>query len=154
MKGLQELLDELAQQDFGTFIEAGFVAVKQLDEKSARALFRAAHILRPDSVAPSIGLGYIALNKLDLKEAETMFSYILTQEPDHYLAQVFLGITYLLLKTERQKGEQLIRNAVEKTTDPTVKHLGETSLQWMEQDLKKQLSKESSPFAPPTKRES
>lgn len=143
---MKELLDELAGQDFGTFIEAGFVAVKQLDERSAEALFRAAHILRPDSVAPSIGLGYIALNKMDLKKAELIFSYILTQEPEHYLAQVFLGITYLLLKTERQKGEQLIRNAVAKTTDPTVKHLGETSLEWLEHDLKKEHGKDS-PFS-------
>lgn len=146
----KELLNELAGQDFATFIEAGFVAVKQLDEKGARALFRAAHTLRPESVAPNIGLGYIALNKMDLKEAEQIFSQILTQEPDHYLAQVFLGITYLLLKTERDKGEKLIRAAIEKTTDPTVKHLGETSLQWMDYDLKKEHTKES-PFTIPSK---
>lgn len=143
---MEALLAELSGQDFATFIEAGFVAVKQLDEKSARALFQAAHVLRPDSLAPSIGLGYIALNKMDLKEAKEIFSYILTQDAEHYLAQVFLGITYLLLKTERDKGESLIRNAVEKTTDPTVKHLGETSLQWMDHDLKKDRSKES-PFS-------
>lgn len=150
---MEDLLADFAQQDFGTFIEAGFVAVKQLDEKSARALFQAAHILRPDSLAPSIGLGYIALNKMDLKEAKDIFSYILTQDPEHYLAQVFLGITYLLLKTERKKGEDLIRGAVAKTTDPTVKHLGETSLQWMETDLKKTTSKDS-PFAIHPKSES
>jgi len=143
----ETLLHELAEQDFGTFIEAGFVAVKQLDERSAKALFHAAHILRPDSMAPSIGLGYIALNKLDLKQAEEIFAYVLTHEPEHYLAQVFLGMTYLLLKTERQKGEQLIHNAITKTTDPTVKHLGETMLLWAETDLKKGSSSKESPFS-------
>ena len=61
--GEEDKLEDF-RHDFALLIEAGFVAVKQLDELSARRLFEAAQVLRPDSTAPQIGLGYIALNKL------------------------------------------------------------------------------------------
>lgn len=136
----EEKLQDL-KQDFGLLIEAGFIAVKQLDEKSARSLFQAAQRLKPDSTAPQIGIGYIALNKLDLKEASATFEAVVKQEPDNYLAQTFLGICYLLVKPKRKQGEKLIEDAMEKTTDPTVKNLGAVSLQWLEKDLKKKESK-------------
>lgn len=129
------------KQDFGLLIEAGFVAVKQLDEKSSKSLFNAAQKLKPDSTAPQIGLGYIALNKLELKEASAIFEAVIQKEPDNYLAKTFLGICYLLVKSKRKQGEKLIVEAVEKTTDPTVKNLGQVSLQWLEKDLKKKDSK-------------
>lgn len=129
------------KHDFGLLIEAGFIAVKQLDEKSARSLFQAAQKLRPDSVAPRIGIGYIALNKLDLKEASTTFEAVVQQEPENYLAQTFLGICYLLVKEKRKEGERLIAEAMKKTSDPTVKNLGQVSLLWLEKDLKKKDSK-------------
>lgn len=125
------------RQDFGLLIEAGFVAVKQLDEKSARSLFQAAQHLKPDSVAPQIGLGYIALNKLDLKEASAIFEVVVAKEPENYLAQTFLGITYLLNKPKRKLGEKMIQEAIKKSGDPTVKNLGQVSLLWLEKDLKK-----------------
>jgi hypothetical protein len=133
------------KDDFRMLIEAGFVAVKQLDEVSATRIFHAAHVLSPKSTAPAIGLGYIALNKLDLKEAARIFEGVLSLEPDNYLAQTFLGISFLLNKPQRKKGEQLIKEAMEKTTDPTIKDLGSISLEWVEKDLKK-LKKDKAPF--------
>lgn len=130
------------KSDFPLLIEAGFIAVKQLDETSARRIFQAAQLLNPESVAPQIGLGYIALNKLEVKEATTIFEAIMSKEPTNLLAQTFLGICFLLTKTKRPKGEQMIHEAIEKTDDPTIKSLGEISLQWSEKDLKK----EKSPF--------
>lgn len=64
----QDLLQEF-KSDFALLIEAGFVAVKQLDELSATRIFHAAQAISPDNVAPQIGLGYIALNKLEIKQA-------------------------------------------------------------------------------------
>ncbi|MBA3957797.1 MAG: SctF chaperone SctG [Parachlamydiaceae bacterium] len=130
------------REDFAFLIEAGFVAVKQLDEISATRIFHAAQVINPASTAPQIGLGYIALNKLEVKEATRVFESVVAKEPENYLAQTFLGICFLLNKPKRKKGEQLIREAMEKTTDPTVKNLGEISLEWAEKDL----SKEKSPF--------
>ena len=130
------------KEDFSLMIEAGFIAVKQLDETSATRIFQAAQALSPDSTAPQLGLGYIALNKLELREATKIFEEILSVEPENYLAQTFLGITFLLIKPKRKKGEKMIREAMEKTSDPTIKSLGEISLEWADKDLKK----EKAPF--------
>lgn len=130
------------KEDFALLIEAGFVAVKQLDETSATRIFNAAQILNPDSTAPQIGLGYIALNKLEVKEATRIFEAVTSKEPDNHLAQTFLGMCFLLTKPKRKKGEKLIREAIEKTDDPTIKNLGKISLEWAEKDL----SKEKAPF--------
>jgi len=125
------------KEDFSLLIEAGFVAVKQLDETSAMRIFQAAQVINPSSTAPKIGLGWIALNKLEVKEASKIFEEIMEKEPENQLAQTFLGITFLLSKPKRKKGEKLIRDAIAKTTDPKIKNLGETSLEWAEKDLKK-----------------
>lgn len=132
----KETMDEF-KEDFALLIEAGFVAVKQLDETSASRIFHAAQAISPNSTAPQIGLGYIALNKLELKEATKTFEEVLKQEPENYLAQTFLGICFLLTKPKRKKGEKLILEAIEKTDNSTIKNLGEVSLEWAEKDLKK-----------------
>ena len=128
--------------DFALLIEAGFVAVKQLDEVSSVRIFNAAQVMNPMSTAPQIGLGYIALNKLEIKRATMPFEGVTKREPENYLAQTFLGMCFLLTKPKRKQGEEIIRHAIEKTDDPTIKNLGEISLRWAEQDL----SKMKSPF--------
>lgn len=125
------------KEDFALLIEAGFVAVKQLDETSATRIFHAAQALSPFNTAPQIGLGYIALNKLEIKESTRIFETILKVEPENYLAQTFLGMCLLLTKSKQKKGEKLITEAMEKTTDPTVKNLGAISIEWAEKDLSK-----------------
>lgn len=127
---------EQFRDDFGLIIEAGFVAVKQLDETSAARLFHAAQVISPKSVAPRIGLGYISLNKLELKEAEKIFQGVLEEEPDNMLAQVFLGICYLLLKPKRQEGERIVNEVLTKSEDPTIVNLAKVSLEWADKDLK------------------
>ena len=128
------------KEDFSLLIEAGFVAVKQLDETSATRIFQATQVLSPNSTAPQIGLGYIALNKLEVKEASRIFEDVVAKETVNYLAQTFLGMSYLLTKPKRKKGETLIRDAMKNTTNPTIKSLGEISLEWAEKDLKKKES--------------
>lgn len=123
------------KEDFALLIEAGFVAVKQLDETSASRIFNAAQVINPTSTAPQIGLGYIALNKLEIKKATTIFEQVVEKEPTNYLAQTFLGMCFLLNKPKRKKGEKLIQEAMEKSDDPTIKNLGSVSLQWADKDL-------------------
>jgi len=130
------------KDDFPLLIEAGFIAVKQLDETSANRIFQAAQMISPNSSAPQLGLGYISLNKLEVKEATKIFEEIVKKEPENYLAQTFLGICFLLTKPKRKKGEKLIREAMAKATDPTIKNLGQISLEWADKDLKK----EKAPF--------
>lgn len=130
------------KSDFALLIEAGFVAVKQLDETSATRIFYAAQAMNPNSTAPQIGLGYIALNKLEVKEATRIFEAVTQQEPQNYLAQTFLGMCFLLQNAKRKKGEKIIQEAMRKTDDPTIKNLGEVSLEWAAKDL----NKSKSPF--------
>lgn len=131
------------KEDFALLIEAGFVAVKQLDEISAKRIFHAAQSLSPHNTAPQIGLGYISLNKLAVKEATTVFETVTEIEPDNDLAQTFLAICFLLTKGKGKKGEKMIQEIMKKTTDPTIKNLGQTALQWAEKDLSK---KNKAPF--------
>ena len=135
----KEKLDDFLD-DFPLLIEAGFIAVKQLDEISSTRIFHAAQVLNPMSSAPQIGLGYIALNKLEVKEATRIFSDVTKKEPDNHLAQTFLGMCYLLTKPKRAKGEELIKNSMEKSNDPTIKNLGSIALEWAKKDLKKMKS--------------
>lgn len=135
----KESLDDYLE-DFALLIEAGFVAVKQLDEVSAVRIFNAAQVMNPMSTAPQIGLGYIALNKLEVKKATKIFESVTAKEPENYLARTFLGMCFLLTKPKREHGEKIIKEAIEKSNDPTIKNLGELSLEWAEKDLKKMKS--------------
>jgi len=133
---------DILKTDLSLLIEAGFVAVKQLDEISATRIFKAAQIISPKSTAPLVGLGYIALNKLESKKATEIFEEVMIKEPDNYLAQTFLGICFLLSKQKRKKGEKLILEAIEKSDNPTIINLGKISLEW----VKKDLTKKEAPF--------
>ena len=133
---------QVFKEDFSLLIEAGFVAVKQLDETSATRIFQAAQALSPDSTAPQIGLGYIALNKLEVKDAIKIFEEVLKKDPENHLAQTFLGICFLLNKAKRKKGETLIHEAIKNTDNDSIKNLGEVSLEW----AKKDLTKKEAPF--------
>jgi hypothetical protein len=123
------------KKDFPLLIEAGFVAVNQHDEESAKKLFSAAAQLEPSSTAPKIGFGFIALNKLELDVAEKAFNEVLAKEQDHHLARAFLGITLSFNPKTRAKGKGLIEESMAKTNDPHVKNLGTVSLEWLKKDL-------------------
>lgn len=126
----------LFKEDFSLILEAGFIAVKQNDEISARRLFQAAQEMSPLNTAPTIGVAYIELHKFELKKAVALYEKVLELEPDNTIAQTFLGICFLLTKNKFKKGEKLIQEAMEKTTDPTVKNLGVVSLE-MAKDIAK-----------------
>ena len=91
------------KQDFALLIEAGFIAVKQLDETSASRIFNAAQVMSPESTAPQIGLGYIALNKLEVKEATKIFEEVIKQEPENHLAIILSRHLFLTHQTQAEK---------------------------------------------------
>lgn len=128
-------LTEELKNDFPLLIEAGFVAVNQRDEDSAKKLFKAAQLLEPESTAPRIGFGFIALNKLELDIAQKEFSDVLKKDAQHQLARAFLGITLCFNPKTRTEGKTLIEEAMAKTDDPHVKNLGSISLEWLKKDF-------------------
>ena len=99
----EESLLDYFREDFALFIEAGFVAVKQLDEIAARRLFKAAELLHPDNPASQLGLGYIALHKLQVNEAAKIFEGILKKDPEHYLAQ---ALAWHLLHDDQEQAQK------------------------------------------------
>lgn len=132
----QQIIAEL-RGDFAALIEAGLVAVNQLDEDSAIKLFSAAQVLEPDSSAPRVGFGFIALNKLEIEKAIGLFQVVVDHEPDHHLARAFLGISLSFDPKTRPQGTKLIQEANGKTDDPSVKNLCKISMEWIDKDLKK-----------------
>jgi hypothetical protein len=128
-------LTEELKNDFPLLIEAGFVAVNQRDEDSAKKLFKAAQLLEPESTAPRIGFGFIALNKLELDIAQKEFNDVLKKDTEHQLARAFLGITLCFNPKTRAEGKKLIEEAMSKTDDPHVKNLGSISLEWLKKDF-------------------
>jgi Flp pilus assembly protein TadD len=131
------------KQDFALLLEAGFIAVKQLDETSATRIFQAAQSLSPLHTAPQVGIGYIALNKMEIKEASAIFEKVLQVEPENHLAEAFLAICYLLTKDKIKKGVKMISEIIQKSNEPTIKNLGVVALQWAK-DLEKKAK--SGPF--------
>ena len=125
---------EVFDQDFKSLIESGFVAVNQLDEKSAIACFEAAQTLRPYSTAPKLGLGFVALNKLDLDTSESYFTDILDQDPEHELARVFLGITLSFNEQHRIRGQRMIQDIADKTVEAEVAQLAKTAIDWAKKE--------------------
>lgn len=132
----EEKIEEF-KEDFSLLIEAGFIAVKQKDEVGAMQIFHAAQALSPRHTAPQIGLGFIALNKLEIKKATKIFELVIQAEPSNQLAQTFYGMCFILSKGKQKKGEKIVQEAMEKTSDPTVKDLGTTVLEWAKKDLLK-----------------
>ena len=132
------------KDDFALLTEAGFVAVSHLDEDGAAKMFHAAQLLDETSVLPKIGLAAIALHKLEVKRAVSILEEVLTQEPDNVRAGALLGIGYLLSNQNIEKGEHLLKEAMEKGDDPATKRLGEL---WLEV-LDKGVRKTESPASP------
>lgn len=128
-------LTEELKNDFSLLLEAGFVAVNQMDEESAKKLFRAAQLLNPESTAPKIGFGFIALNKLELDIAQKEFTDVLNQDADNHLARSFLGISLCFNSKTRAEGKKMIQESMLKTEDPSVKNLGSVSLEWLKKDF-------------------
>lgn len=128
MGDMQEKIKEFAQ-DVPLLVEAGFIAVKQIDEDSARKCFFAAMTIDPELSLPVVGIGMIHLMKLDLDEATEMFNVVLQKEPENEMAKTMLGIVnlYRVNKEGLKKGKELIEEAMDKSDDPELQQLGKYS---------------------------
>ncbi len=117
-------------------MEAGFIAVNQLDEISAMALFKTAQMLRPDNSLCKLGYGIINLHKLNLKEAISQFNKVLKEDPANDMAKAFLGIAYSLTFTNTEKSEEILRET-QASSDPMIQNLSGTALTFIENTIKK-----------------
>jgi tetratricopeptide (TPR) repeat protein len=139
------------KDQFLLLAEAGFIAINQADEDAAIKLFKASELLDPDNVLPKIGMGYMHLCKLELKQAAKSFEEILAKDPHNDMARAFLGLSLALNPAELAKGETVLKEAANKSQDPMVKSLAESSLDFVEKFVKKAPSPAAGPMSPPKK---
>lgn len=125
------------KEDFTLLLESGFIAANQADEDAALKLFRASQLLKPDNMLPKIGFGYIHLLKLELKQACQMFDDVIKKEPNNEMARSLLGLSTALTTKEIDKGETLLKEALKKTDDPTVKNMASTALEFVDKFVRK-----------------
>jgi tetratricopeptide (TPR) repeat protein len=125
------------KQDFVLFLELGFVAINQGDEKSCRALFDAAQLLDPANSLPKVGVGYLHLQKLELTKAMNCFEKVIKEEPENEMAKTFLGICMSMAPNKEDKGEKILKETL-KSDDPLIKKLSTDSLDFVEKFVKKE----------------
>ncbi|MCY3974097.1 MAG: hypothetical protein OXF02_00920 [Simkaniaceae bacterium] len=131
--------DNLApyREDFFLLLEAGFIAMNHADEDSAIKLLKTCEMLDPDNLLTKVGFGYLHLLKLELKQARTHFEEILRADPDNEMATAFLGITLSLTPDEVVEGEIILDKTVETTSDPQIKKVAATAIDFVENYVKR-----------------
>jgi tetratricopeptide (TPR) repeat protein len=139
------------KDQFLLLAEAGFIAINQADEDAAIKLFKASELLDPENVLPKIGMGYLHLCKLELKQAAKSFEDILAKDAHNEMARAFLGLSLALNPAELAKGEKVLEEAAQKSKDPMVKTLAESSLEFVEKFVKKAPSPAAGPMSAPKK---
>jgi Flp pilus assembly protein TadD len=128
---------EKFKDHFILLCEAGFIAVNQADEDAAVKLFKASQLLNPKNTLPKIGIGYMHMMKLELKQASNLFDQVLALEPQNEMARAFLGISYALTATEMGKGEKILSESAKESSDPAIKQLANSAIDFLESFIKK-----------------
>ena len=123
------------KDDFILLLEAGFIAVNQMDDDSAQKLFKASKLLDNKNILPVVGAGYLHFHKLELKEAIHEFEQALKMEPKNEMAKTLLGICHSFLPSTIEKGEQILAETA-KSKEPTVKKLSKTTIDFVEKHVK------------------
>lgn len=132
------------KEDWILLLEAGFIAVNQMDEDSAVKLFKASELLNPENGMPKIGMGYLHLHKLELKQAIKMFEEVLAKDPKNDMAKAFLGIAMSLSPTSLEKGEKILEQS-KKSNDPLIQKLSDTAIDFADKFVKKSPGPAQSP---------
>jgi len=123
--------------DFFTLVEAGFIAIHQYDEDAAKKLFRAASLLDSTSTLPLLGQGYMHLCKLELKLALPLFEEILAKDPANGMAKTLLGLALSFNPAATSQGEKTLEEALQSASDPMVKELATSTLEFVRKFIKK-----------------
>lgn len=125
------------RDDYIYLCEAGFIAVNQMDEDAAKKLFAAAALLNPDITLPQIGIGYLHFCKLELKAAAKAFEEVLKKEPGNEMAKAFLGLAVSFTPDEGAKGEKILEETAKKSSDPQIKTLATSAIEFVEKFIRK-----------------
>lgn len=125
---------------FITFVEAGFIAINQMDEPTAQRLFKAAKLLNPESTFPDLGLGFLHLCKLEIKQAMQFFNTVLKKDPENETALSFLAVAEVFSTDKESTGYDHLKKLKE-SEDESIKKFSKDSLEFVEKFLKKSMHK-------------
>jgi len=124
------------EKDFLMFLEAGFIAISQLDEQSAKDLFAAAKMIQPNNPLLLIADGYMHFTKMELDAAAKCFESLLKKDPHNEMAKTFLGLTLSLMPKTMDRGEKMLKETAAHSHDPAVKKLADDSVAFVDMHLK------------------
>ena len=127
---------EKYQKDYAFMVEAGFIAINQMDEVSALKLFKAAETLQPKNQLSQIGYGMIYLHKMETEKAIACFQKALKNDPTNEMAKTFMGLAYSLSSKQREKSNELLKET-SASEDPLIKKLASTAMEFVELHTKK-----------------
>jgi hypothetical protein len=131
---------EAYKKDFYLFLEGGFVAIKEMDEDSARKLFDVAKLLQPDNPLVYIGYSYIHLCKLELNKAEEFCKKALEYESENETAKSLLGVILSMNSEKMSDGEKILNEAATRSNVKEVKNLANAGLEFIDKVIKKDTS--------------
>ncbi|NGX30804.1 MAG: hypothetical protein K940chlam8_00155 [Chlamydiae bacterium] len=137
---------ETFKEDIHLLLEAGFIAINQADEDSAKKLFDASMLLDDKNVLCYVGKGYVALHKLDTKNAVNMFEKALEIDPENQMARTFLGLTQMFIPNKVTSGEKTCMEAMKETSDPQIKKFAESAIEFSNTFIKKGMGGTESPM--------
>ena len=126
------------EDDFWLLLEAGFVAVNNIDEDSALKLFTACTVLKPESTFPKVGFAYMHLCKLELKKASALLEEVLATDPTNEMAETLLGIVLSMMPKKSAQGEKLLEKAT-KSSQADIKKLANEAIHFVDQTVKQKV---------------
>lgn len=122
------------------FLEAGFIAINQMDEPSALRLFHAAKLINPDSYLNEIGMGYLHLCKLELKKAIQHFNNVIHKDPHNEMAKAFLAMAKMFSTDQVKEGQELLDSLMH-SKNKDMQQFSKSSFEFIEKFMKKSAHK-------------
>lgn len=133
-------LQEKYKDHFILFIEAGFIAVNQMDETSALRLFHAAKLINPHASINDLAMGYYHLCRLEITKCLEHLDRLLKHEPNNEIAKSFKAMA-LALSTDRVKEGHKILEELKQSHNKDVEQFSHQGLEFIEKFVKKTTAK-------------
>jgi hydroxymethylpyrimidine pyrophosphatase-like HAD family hydrolase len=133
-------LQEKYKDHFILFIEAGFIAVNQMDEASALRLFHAAKLINPHALINDLGMGYFHLCRLEITKCLEHLDRILKQEPHNEIALAFKAMA-LTMSTDKVKEGHKLLEELKRSHNKDVEQFSHQGLEFIEKYVKKTTAK-------------
>lgn len=124
------------QKDFALLLESGFIAINQTDADSAKKIFAACNVLKPNNAFGDIGFAFLYLHLLDLSKALTYCQNALKKDSKNEMANTIMGICKAMTLKQSPEGEKILIEMA-KSDNTFVKKSADIALQFIDKFIKK-----------------